>query len=258
MWQTVVSILSRRVPSGQSARFGLAWYVAILLLTAGCRPNSLNDPLASAEIAMASCGGRQFPISALDVSRPSSAATAAQRAALDATIAEFGPSFPEAQKAPWRLVAVDLAGATFLAFIGPGPERGQWMRAEVSVVDGEWLPAGLGYCDPRPFLGDRVSVASWIPDPGQPPDPSAQTLHVLVWDPTCASGAPLGPRLVVSRVDYTSASIAITIGVRWPSNGPNACRLPPPEPNVIELRESVGTRVILDGGRFPAQAPTGP
>ena len=218
----------------------------------------LPEPLPGAmpgSAEMLTCGGMTFPRSALD--GPIGAIRAAGPAydALRATLTAFAGSFAGAAAWPWRLVAEDAAGATFLARTDAlGPPG--WVSVEVSRgVDG-WKPRTIGQCRLSVAIAPGYGPASWALDPAYPvPGPSATELHVLVWEQACSGGSPATGRIGPPVIDYGATTVTVTLGVR-PLGGVQTCPGPRGTPATIRLSEPLGSRMLLDGGQVPAATPS--
>lgn len=106
----------------------------------------------------------------------------------------------------------------------------------------------------------EFGAATWALDP-QFPSPFANTteLHILVWERACSGGSPATGRMSGPVVEYTSASVTITIGVRPIQAAPGmlvTCPMPPGTPATMQLGEPLGTRDLLDGGHIPPAPPS--
>ena len=224
------------------------------LATWPASPEPLPGAMSGAA-EMLTCGGMTFPRSALD--GPTDAARAAGPAydALRATLTAFAASFASAAAWPWRLVAEDAAGATFLARTDAlGPPG--WVSVEVSHgVDG-WKPRTIGQCHLSVVIAPGFGPASWALDPAYPPPgPSATELHVLVWEQACSGGSPATGRIGPPVIAYGATTVTITLGVR-PLGGIQTCPGPRGTPATIRLSEPLGSRMLLDGGQVPAATPS--
>ncbi len=121
-----------------------------------------------------------------------------------------------------------------------------------------------------PVIGEVLSVATdsipsefgpatWALDPAYPvPNAATTDLHVLVWERACSSGLPTTGRMSAPVIVSTADSLTITIGVRPPPGDTQSCPLPAGTPALVRLREPLGSRTLLDGGRVPPGPPTKP
>lgn len=109
-------------------------------------------------------------------------------------------------------------------------------------------------------LSPEFGPATWALDPQYPvPMETTTELHVLVWERACSSGSPATGRMSTPVVEFASASVTITIGVRplqvEPGSGVT-CPMPPGTPASLRLGEPLGSRTLLDGGRVPPAPPS--
>jgi hypothetical protein len=109
---------------------------------------------------------------------------------------------------------------------------------------------------PTAEIGSDYGAATWALDPAFPaPDPTATTLHLLVWERACSSGAPTTGRMSPPEVASTGTTLTIRIGVRA-RPGPQTCPGPPGTPAILALAEPLAGRTLLDGGRSPVGPPS--
>lgn len=114
--------------------------------------------------------------------------------------------------------------------------------------------------NPTSVLSPEFGPATWALDPAFPtPVADTSELHILVWERACSGGSPATGRMSAPVVEYTSAAVTITIGVRPLQVDPGmllTCPMPPGTPAILQLSESLGTRDLLDGGRVPPAPPS--
>jgi hypothetical protein len=203
----------------------------------------------------ATCGGRTFPASGLAAPTGAETASGPEYDALRATITKFAPEFPGAGSWSWQLAGEDDSGAIFLAKTEALGAPG-WVYIEVDKGASGWQPGSIGQCEPRAVLPADFGPANWALDPAFPaPGPTTTELHVLVWELACSSGTPTTGRMSDPIIEYGSSSVTITIGVR-PLSGPQTCPGIPGTPDLVRLREPLGTRTLLDGGHVPPAPPS--
>ena len=111
-----------------------------------------------------------------------------------------------------------------------------------------WFVASYGSCSLRTVPPAGYGSAYWTLDPTPPPTPG---LHILVSEWTCHGTEPTAVDRIRAAVRYERDAIVVTVTVKLPE-GAQECPLPPPTPYVVDLREPVGGRAILDGGTWPA------
>jgi hypothetical protein len=125
----------------------------------------------------------------------------------------------------------------------------RWLLGFVLAV------VGLSGCASSADFGP----ATWALDPAFP-TPAADTseLHILVWERACSGGSLATGRISNPLVEYTSADVTITIGVRPLPVAPGqamSCPGPPGTPASLRLSEPLGQRRLLDGGVLPPAPP---
>jgi hypothetical protein len=177
----------------------------------------------------------------------------ALRAALKATASEF----PGSSGWSWRLAFEDATDAVFLAQTDAFGPNG-WVAAELTARSNGWQPGSIGPCNLRVVLLDGYGPASWALNPAFPaPTADTTTLEILVWEDACSSAAPTTGRMSAPVIEYGALTVTITLGVR-PLLGPQTCPLGRGTPASLRLSQSLGTRTLLNGGTFPAAAPSPP
>lgn len=110
-----------------------------------------------------------------------------------------------------------------------------------------WSALGLGGCQRQPVLPDGLGSVSWRLDPATPePTSEATEVHLLVTEDGCASGEPMGERLLGPQVVETDIQVLIAFaaiskvgGVLCPGNPETAVTVP--------LDSPLGTRTLVDG-----------
>jgi hypothetical protein len=95
-------------------------------------------------------------------------------------------------------------------------------------------------------------------DPALPPPDAAETrITALVTERACASGKQMGARLQPPSMDYGADAITIVFSAR-PLAGGQDCPGNPSTRVVVQLREALGDRQLLDGAFFPPADPSAP
>ena len=216
-------------------------------------PEALPQATSGSAQASLTCGGRTFPASRLEAPTGAQKASGPEFDALRATLAKLVSEFPGSSTWSWRLAGRDNTGAIFLA----QTDALGWVSVELTADASGWQPGSMGQCSLRVVLSPEYGPASWALDPAFP-SPAGDTteLHILVWDEACSSGSPASGRMSAPVIQYSSATVTITIGVRPLQPGPNTCPMPPGTPASLRLSEPLGTRTLLDGGHVPAAPPS--
>ncbi len=134
-------------------------------------------------------------------------------------------------------------GTTF----GAGPPE-DMSFATVWHRNGRWERGPAGDCPLRPYR-EGFETAMWLPEADHA---GATTLAVVVIEGACADGKPPGDRLQPVERFETAEAVTLTFWVRS-QTGAHRCPGNPPTRVEVELDDPLGDRVLLDGGRFPAQ-----
>jgi hypothetical protein len=187
-------------------------------------------------------GSPTFPISALEDPVPVNVGDlAGVRAALDQFLAtEEGVYWPQdgwlvltSSDKHVELLYVDARTVGFMSFEST---RAGWAWAGGSLAE---------RCRLRTVLPPSLGEVDWMLDPAFPrPDDDTTTLHLLATERDCASGQPMGDRLLGPQIVETDKSVliafaAITISGDCPSN--------PATPVTVELPSPLGGRRLRDG-----------
>jgi hypothetical protein len=107
---------------------------------------------------------------------------------------------------------------------------------------------------PAPGFGP----ASWALDPTfADPAPETTELHILVWERACNGGTLVVGRMSAPAIIYGPTTVVVTMQVRG-LEGAQSCPLGPGTPLLVHLREPLGDRTLLDGGREPPSEPSPP
>lgn len=178
-------------------------------------------------------------------------------AALRVALAGDSPGSDLVPKSYW-LLSRDMMIAEYFAR-GPGGAEGEWWEVTIQNQRGDWKLADAGPCHLRGVLGD-LSQARWTLDPDLPrPGAEATTFTALVTEMTCTGGQAMGPRLMPPSVVYGQDSVLVVFAAR-PLEGEDDfdCQGNPPSRVVVQLREPVDARKLLDAGVFPPAEPVAP
>ena len=106
-------------------------------------------------------------------------------------------------------------------------------------------------CDPEVMLPEGANRVDVTFDPAfGRPGPSDTTLHLLVTEQACNSGAAMGDRLRGPQVVVSETEVAVAFAaVSQP--GFFNCPGNPSTPVTVELDEPLGDRIVVDGLSFP-------
>lgn len=207
-------------------------------------PNA--DGSIPADITIGCPSGPSFPASALedippveDVDLPG--LDDAMQSFLDDEEGQFWP------QEGWRLLDESDTTAT-LVHHDSATNAISFMDLEVQ--DGVWRWAGAssgGSCVLQTGLPEGLGVVTWRLDPSvDPPTAESTSIAVLVTERACASGRPMGDRLLGPEVILTDTEVLIAFAARS-LVGFQECPGNPEQPVVVELPEAIGGRMIIDG-----------
>ncbi|MEX1169233.1 MAG: hypothetical protein WEE50_03720 [Chloroflexota bacterium] len=148
----------------------------------------------------------------------------------------------------WQRVIDDPVGVTFVA-VGTGDSP--WVTVAVGVINGTLQATEVGQCRLQPVAPSGVSFAAWWLDPDQPaPTPESAEVSILVREIACSSGQSPEGRILAPTVVVGAEAIAVAIGIVHRPGGQD-CQGNPNHPMRLALPEPLGTRVLLDAGRYP-------
>lgn len=179
-------------------------------------------------------------------------------AALREAIARGGPDLDLLPDGNYWLVSRERGVAHYLAQ-APPDEDIAFVSAIVEDNGAGWKLAGWGQCQPQIVL-DGLSLATWFLDPELPiPDADTTTFTALVTERACASGQAMGGRLRAPSITYADDSVLVVFAAIPPAgDGFQTCPGNPWMRAVVELREPLGDRDLLDGAFFPPVQPIAP
>jgi len=178
-------------------------------------------------------------------------------AALRAGIAEVGPDIDMLPASGYWLVIRDDHVAGYLAR-GPRGAGADFVYASIENDGTVWKLGGWGGCRPEIVL-DGLNLATWVLDPdAPPPDAAATTFAALVTERTCTGGKPMGGRLQPPSITYGPDTVLVVFAARPLEGDAFDCPSNPSTRVVLQLREPLGERRLLDGGFFPPVEPVEP
>lgn len=191
-------------------------------------------------------GGPSFPVSALD---ETPLFVGAEHPGVDAALQLF-LSDEEGQYWPqdgWQIL-YETEEISLLAFLHEGPRSIEFVGF---VLDGgEWKLGFLGARGPCPLeweLPEGLYPVDWSLDPDGPPiRPDSTSIRVQVVERACASGEPVGDRLVGPEILMTDTEVRIAFAA-MPQLGAFECPANPGQPVLVELPEPLGDRQLVDG-----------
>lgn len=176
-------------------------------------------------------------------------------AALRAAIGEGGQAVDLPESGYW-LVHRDDRSATYLA---REPEGDPPFASATIDFDGTaWTLGVWEQCRPAIVL-DGLSLATWTLDPDvPPPDASAMTFAAVVTERACTGAKPMGARLQPPSITYGQTSVLVVFAARPLEGDDFDCPGNPSTSVVVQLREPLGSRRLLDAGMFPPVDPIAP
>lgn len=177
--------------------------------------------------------------------------------ALRSAIAEVGLDIDMLPPSGYWLVHRDDRVAEYLARDPAGAEP-DLISVTFENEGGIWRNAGWGGCRPEIVL-DGLSLATWTLDPDvAPPDASAKTFTALVNERSCTGGKAMGGRLQPPSITYGRDSILVVFAARPLEGDAFECPSNPSTRVVVQLREPLGARRLLDAAFFPPAEPVAP
>lgn len=178
--------------------------------------------------------------------------------ALRAAIAEAGQDIDMLPESGYWLASRDERVAEYIAAEPPGVDPA-FVSATIENQGGRWKLTGWGQCRPAIVL-QGLSRTTWILDPEVPaPAAGATTFTALVTETECTSGQAMGGRLLPPSITYGQDSVFVVFAALPQVNqGFATCPSNPPTRVVVELREPLGPRRLLDAGVFPPAEPVAP
>lgn len=122
---------------------------------------------------------------------------------------------------------------------------------------GPWSFYGSSYfgrCLPRVISAEGTATVGWYVDPARMPlDPNDSVLHLLVYEPACASGMPADGRVKVTSLQQTDASVELALEIK-PQRGTFSCQGNPPTYVDVPLQQPIGDRALIDVGAVPTDS----
>ena len=159
-------------------------------------------------------------------------------------------SFARLPPAGWLRVAANRDNVLFLA-----PSRLPDARFAMVVLrqtNGDWAPEAWGGCEPV-VRGGSTFPAQWALVSRA--NGEATSFEVWIRPTDCATGQPLGDRLLPPIVNYGDTSVTVT----WQTaavvrnSQAVACPAEVPARTTLVLSQPLGERELLDGGVYPAR-----
>ena len=112
-------------------------------------------------------------------------------------------------------------------------------------------------CRPSVILEDR-EIGQWVLDPAAPqPGAGSTRFAALVYARECSGGRGPNGRILPPTIVYGEREILVLFTLT-PLPGPHDCQGTPPARVVVELREPIGNRQLLDASTYPFRDPRVP
>jgi hypothetical protein len=163
----------------------------------------------------------------------------------------------------WHYLGEDGKTATFaLRRASSAGIEDELIVAQVLNEGGRWYANGSETCSATAVL-NGLQNADWVFDPTvAPPQATDHQFVALVTEDICASEeTSRTPVLTSPAILYEQHRILVIFGLRPPPDAADiiceANRTPPARVLVL-LRQPIGNRLVLDGGRYPPGDPTKP
>jgi hypothetical protein len=220
------------------------------LLTTGDRPVTILVPGVDGSLpgdVIVSCpSGPSFPYSALQYIPP---VESVDLPGLDAAMQSF-LSGEEGQYWPqegWR-VLYSTDNTVLVVHLDGETDAISFMDLEFRDSVWDWSGASSGGpCPLQATLPEGLDVVTWRLDPdAPPPTPETTSIPVLATEQACASGKPMGDRLLGPDVVMTGTEVLIAFAARS-QTGMQECPGNPEQAVVVELPGPLGDRTVRDG-----------
>lgn len=232
-----------------------AFATAVLVIVSGCGDSAgtalpARDPGGDQGEVRVSCGGTEFPATALDGPIGAETADTPEAKGLRSIIDE-PDGIGRVPSTGWRLLEHADDRVSF------GTEDAGGLTIVELQRDGErWVFAGYseGCMALMVVPPDGLMPAVWWPDPDAERDDDDLVLHVLATDRSCASGKSTGDRLRGPTIEATDDEVIITF-TATPLPGDQTCPSHPPTAYKVHLEEPIGDRHLKDGAYWPPRAP---
>lgn len=224
--------------------------------TVSASPSAAPTNDATGE-ARYSCDDQTTPFSLSLFDAPATAELEAHPTAerLRAAVAQGEFTIASFPSSGYWLVSRSATKAEFVArAVGGDPPL---VYAAFEMRDGAWALWAYGQCRPTIAL-DGLSLATWTFDSALPrPSGEATSFTALVNERACAGGKPIAGRLVPPLITYGPEAITVVFAARPLAGDGFDCPGNPSMRIVVELREPLGSRRLLDGAFFPPADPNG-
>ena len=242
---------------GASLRF-----VLVGLLLAGCAADSSPTPSITAPGAVdpgtvaanVTCGGPPFPASVLTEEGNAELADGPEADALRELLDR-----PEAAgllpRTGWRLAVHTDDKVVYIADVPARGDEPSLADVTLELANGTWRMFGFGQCRPVPDVGPGLGLAEFRVAPHEDLEPGVTAIDVLVTERACNSGEDASGRIVRPSILTAADSVTVVFAVR-PRGGNHTCPSNPETPFILELREPLRDRVLLDGSSIPARDAT--
>jgi hypothetical protein len=241
-------VVKRMDPLGCStvARRGRQALLALALAVGACGDGdpdlATEEGPAASELVGCGAGGRTFPRSALDSLRdappPDGAMAEGMRSFLESGEGAFWP------QEGWRV----LSSTGDVTELVVDADSQLWFQT-LERRGGVWVWSGSSAtpdCPLRVPAPDGFNDVLWRLDPDhEAPGPSSTEVHVLVHETACASGEPVGDRLVGPQVEVTATEARLGFLAKA-QEGDFNCPSNPETPITVPLEEPLGDRSLVD------------
>ncbi len=212
-------------------------------------PDSSGALPADVEIGCPS--GPSFPASALEEVRPLAGSGLDEvevevRTFLESEEGQFWP------QEGW-LILHETENLVLVVNAGGDPDAAEsgisFMTIERSASGWRWAGASSGgSCPLVTSVPDDLNTVEWRIDPNGPPlGPDTTRIELLVTERECASGQAMGDRLLGPEIVTTDSAVYLAFAAEPPPGDAHDCQGNPDQAVVVELREPLGDRPVLDG-----------
>ena len=203
------------------------------------------------------CNDTPVALDVLGAGRPATDLDPAQLTTLESMDLNAGPDW-----ASWTVLE---ESASAIVLIRPTPAEGKaYELYGIELVppgggalpvndtsDPAWSVSRWSSCDVRADLDGLNNVSLGL-EREHSIEPDARQVTVLVHEDACTGGADPTARIEIVSVEYTPTSVEVLVGTR-PLDGGLAVTCPgnPTVPFMIELREPIGDRSLVDASTYP-------
>lgn len=198
------------------------------------------------------CGGVRLPDDNTDLSALAPMGDDGERAWQDAA-GQLG--FNMRGNADWRILRRTPTGMQLIAAAEFGGQLTgtHFTIASFTATGDTWKPDALDNCVARWGVVGMLNVEWVVVDPSSRADPNSSQLHLLASNelsPCPVDGALVAPVELSTAVEETEDKVTVVVLTKLPEKAVSYCPTDA-QPIVIELKQPLGTRTVLDSSFEP-------